>query len=50
MALDKTKSIQHAIQDGCQSGNAKNAMVTIYKVAAILVFPKFAVYLKLSYF
>ena len=25
-------------------------MVTIYKVAAILVFPKFAVYFKLNYF
>ena len=36
MALDKTKSIQHAIQDGCPSGNYIN--VTIYKVAAILGF------------
>ena len=45
MALEKTKSIQH---DGCQSGNTK--MVTNYKVAAILVFQKIAVYFKLNYF
>ena len=48
MALDKTKSIQHAIQDGCQSGNVIWAQ--IYKVAAILVFPKTEVYFKLNYF
>ena len=47
MTLDKKESIQQAIQDGCQS---RIVMDTIYKVAAILVFPKYAVYFKLNYF
>ena len=43
----KKESIQHAIHDGCQSENVN--MVTIYKVAAILVFPNIAVYFKLNF-
>ena len=47
MALDKTMSIQHAIQDGSQSGSVIWSQFIKWLPSS---FPKIAFYFKLNYF
>ena len=48
MALNKEESIQHTIQDGCQSRNA--IWTPFIRWPPFCFFPKYAVYFKLHYF
>ena len=48
MALNKTKSIQHAIQDGCQSGNVIWSPFIKWLQSCFFSL-KIAVYFKLNY-
>ena len=48
MALNKKESIQHTIQDGCQSRNV--IWTPFIRWPPSWFFPKYAVYFKLHYF